>query len=169
MQFPRPTKEKKASEVSELRHYDVDCCSNASSIYGSSNPDPNAKVWFESDDINAQFLWNWMYFRLSLVCQQSVILGISHVNCVCSPCVRSDLIRRQMAGGFDHNMGVHKNKYIEEWTGRREITEQAFSVNSSNIISIILFTVVFPVGVYIGTKEELRYKGGRRYNFVFDN
>jgi hypothetical protein len=79
------------------------------------------------------------------------------------------LIRRQMAGGFDHNMGVQKNKYIEEWTGRREITEQAFSVNSSNIFSIILFAVVFPVGVFIGTKEELRHKGGRRYNSVFDN
>lgn len=72
-------------------------------------------------------------------------------------------------GGFDHKMGVHKNKYIEEWTGRREITEQEFTVNSSNIFSIIMFVIVFPVGVFFGTKAELRQKGGRRYNYVFDN
>jgi hypothetical protein len=77
--------------------------------------------------------------------------------------------RRQMAGGFDHKMGVHKNKYIEEWTGRREITEQAFTVNSSNIISIVMSVVVFPVVVFFATKAELRQKGGRRYNYVFDN
>jgi hypothetical protein len=74
-----------------------------------------------------------------------------------------------MAGGFDHKMGFHKNKYIEEWTGRREITEQGFSVNSSNIFSIIMSVVVFPVVVFVATKAELRQKGGRRYNYVFDN
>ena len=72
-------------------------------------------------------------------------------------------------GGFDHRMGVHKNKFVEEWTGRREITEQAFTVNSSNIVSILVFVIGFPVGVYYATKTELRHTGGRRYNNVFDN
>jgi hypothetical protein len=71
-------------------------------------------------------------------------------------------------GGMDHRMGVKKNKLIEEWTGRREITEQAFSVNASNVKALFLTCVVFPVGVFYFTKQELNDQGGRRYKQVFN-
>jgi len=74
-----------------------------------------------------------------------------------------------MAGGFDHRMSAHKNKFIEEWTGRREITELAFSVNSSNVVSIVVFCAIVPVGIFYATKSELQNHGGRRYNYVFKN
>jgi len=69
---------------------------------------------------------------------------------------------------MDPKMGVHKNKMIEEWTGRREITELEFSVNASNIKALFLTCIVFPVGVYFATKSELEQHGGRRYKQVFN-
>jgi hypothetical protein len=69
-----------------------------------------------------------------------------------------------MAGGpFPSNLGVKKNKYIEEWNGRREITEKAFNANGKTIPWIIFLGVVFPYSVYAITKDELQKTGGRRY------
>ena len=60
-------------------------------------------------------------------------------------------------------MNVHKNKYVEEWNGRREITEKAFEVNPSNLPAIFLCVFVFPYGIYHFTRKELIKQGDPRY------
>lgn len=72
--------------------------------------------------------------------------------------------RRGMAGGpYPANLGVKKNKYIEEWNGRREITEKSFRASGKTIPWIIALGVIFPYSVYATTKSELEKTGGRRY------
>ena len=39
-------------------------------------------------------------------------------------------------GAFNDTMHVRKNKFVEEWNGRREITEQAFEVNPDTLPAI---------------------------------
>lgn len=74
------------------------------------------------------------------------------------------LNRRGMAGGpYPANLGVKKNKFIEEWNGRREITEKSFRASGKTIPWIFGLTVIFPFGVYAITKDELEKTGGRRY------
>jgi len=69
-----------------------------------------------------------------------------------------------MAGGpYPANLGVKKNKFIEEWNGRREITEKSFNASGKNVPWIIFLGVFFPYGVYAITKDELKKTGGRRY------
>eukprot|EP00591_Stephanopyxis_turris_P012190 CAMPEP_0195528094 /NCGR_PEP_ID=MMETSP0794_2-20130614/30089_1 /TAXON_ID=515487 /ORGANISM="Stephanopyxis turris, Strain CCMP 815" /LENGTH=84 /DNA_ID=CAMNT_0040659155 /DNA_START=93 /DNA_END=347 /DNA_ORIENTATION=- len=76
--------------------------------------------------------------------------------------------KRNAGGGFSHKMGVHKNKMIEEWNGRREITEKAFSVNASNAASAVLWCAVVPVVFYKWTKAELEKTGGEHYRKAFE-
>ena len=66
-------------------------------------------------------------------------------------------------GPFTDAMHVKKNKYVEEWNGRREITEQTFEVGPSNIFQILFCCVVFPYGIYYMTRTELITKGDPRY------
>jgi len=69
-----------------------------------------------------------------------------------------------MAGGpFPYNLGVKKNKFIEEWNGRREITEKAFVAGGKNVPWIITLCLIFPYSVYAVSKDELSKTGGRRY------
>jgi hypothetical protein len=69
-----------------------------------------------------------------------------------------------MAGGpYPANLGVKKNKFVEEWNGRREITEKSFRASGKTIPWIISLVVIFPYGVYAITKDELQKTGGRRY------
>eukprot|EP00970_Alexandrium_tamarense_P008132 scaffold1548_cov237-Alexandrium_tamarense.AAC.33 len=65
-------------------------------------------------------------------------------------------------GPFTDAMHVKKNKYVEEWNGRREITEKAFTVNPNNLFSLVLCCVVIPYGVYDMTRRELVSKGDPR-------
>eukprot|EP00588_Corethron_pennatum_P001895 CAMPEP_0194297908 /NCGR_PEP_ID=MMETSP0169-20130528/59872_1 /TAXON_ID=218684 /ORGANISM="Corethron pennatum, Strain L29A3" /LENGTH=95 /DNA_ID=CAMNT_0039047835 /DNA_START=566 /DNA_END=853 /DNA_ORIENTATION=- len=53
--------------------------------------------------------------------------------------------RRHMGG---KGMDVQKNKYIEEWNGRREITEEVFYVNSKTIPTLLVTCVAFPYFCY---------------------
>ena len=62
-------------------------------------------------------------------------------------------------GPFTDAMHVKKNKYVEEWNGRREITEKAFTVNPNNLFSLVLCCVVIPYGVYDMTRRELNKNG----------
>jgi len=72
--------------------------------------------------------------------------------------------RRNMAGGgFTDKMHVQKNKFVEEWNGRREITEQAFEINPGNLFQIIMMVMVIPYGIYDATRRELFKKGDRRH------
>lgn len=66
-------------------------------------------------------------------------------------------------GPFCESMHVKKNKYVEEWNGRREITEKAFEVNPDTLPAIILCCLVFPFGVYSLTRRELIIKGDPRF------
>ena len=68
-------------------------------------------------------------------------------------------------GPFPHTdlMNVRKNKFVEEWNGRREITELAFEVNPDNLPSIIFCCLIFPYGIYYFTRKELIQKGDPRY------
>ena len=67
-------------------------------------------------------------------------------------------------GPFPHNLGVKKNKFIEEWNGRREITEKSFNASGKTVPWFIFLGVAFPYGVYSTTKSELRKTGGWRYD-----
>lgn len=62
---------------------------------------------------------------------------------------------------------VHKNKYIEELNGRREITEQGFVMNKKKAISAFIWVVLVPYGIYTATRNELKFKGDRRYKDLF--
>eukprot|EP00562_Extubocellulus_spinifer_P008871 CAMPEP_0178500870 /NCGR_PEP_ID=MMETSP0696-20121128/16635_1 /TAXON_ID=265572 /ORGANISM="Extubocellulus spinifer, Strain CCMP396" /LENGTH=94 /DNA_ID=CAMNT_0020129757 /DNA_START=29 /DNA_END=313 /DNA_ORIENTATION=- len=66
------------------------------------------------------------------------------------------------------NMGMGprwltKNKYVEEWNGRREITEKAFNASGANVANIVFYAVIVPLGVYWLGRSELQKKGDRRY------
>lgn len=77
---------------------------------------------------------------------------------------QSQLQRRGMAGGaFPAKLGVKKNKFVEEWNGRREITEKSFRVSGKTLPSILMLGVVFPFAVYAVCRDELQKTGGRRY------
>ena len=66
-------------------------------------------------------------------------------------------------GPFTDAMHVKKNKDVEEWNGRREITEKAFEVNPNNLPSIIFCCLILPYGIYHITRKELIQKGDPRY------
>lgn len=66
-------------------------------------------------------------------------------------------------GPFTDAMHVKKNKFVEEWNGRREITEQTFEVNPSNLPTILVMCLLIPYGIYSATRAELVRKGDPRY------
>ena len=69
-----------------------------------------------------------------------------------------------MGGGpFPYSLNVKKNKFVEEWNGRREITEKAFEADGSTVPWIITLCVVIPYGLYSVARDELSKTGGRRY------
>ncbi|KAL7546637.1 hypothetical protein ACHAWF_009972 [Thalassiosira exigua] len=72
--------------------------------------------------------------------------------------------RRKMGDGpFTDKMHIQKNKFVEEWNGRREITEKAFEVKPKNLPALILTCVLLPYGVYAMTRAELITKGDPRH------
>ena len=69
-----------------------------------------------------------------------------------------------MAGGpIPYSYKVKKNKYVEEWNGRREITEKSFTADVGKVASIFFYVVVLPYGIYTLTRSEFHSKGDRRY------
>jgi hypothetical protein len=69
-----------------------------------------------------------------------------------------------MAGGsFPESMNVHKNKFVEEWNGRREITELAFKVTPQNAPSVLFTCVLVPYFFYAQSKAEFQSRGDRHY------
>ena len=69
-----------------------------------------------------------------------------------------------MAGGpIPARYKVKKNKYVEEWNGRREITEKSFTVDPKMAANLLFYVVVLPYGVYTLTRSEFQSKGDRRY------
>jgi hypothetical protein len=69
-----------------------------------------------------------------------------------------------MAGGpIPARYKVKKNKYVEEWNGKREITEKTFTVDTTMAANLLLYVVVLPYGAYTLTRAEFQSKGDRRY------
>lgn len=68
-----------------------------------------------------------------------------------------------MAGGYPANMAVKKNKFVEEWNGKREITEKSFEVNFENLPILITYVMLVPYGIYTWTRSEFLSVGDRRY------
>ena len=73
-------------------------------------------------------------------------------------------VRRTMAGGpIPASYKVKKNKFVEEWNGRREITEKTFAPSGSEVASIFFYVAVIPYGLYSLMRAEFQAKGDRRY------
>lgn len=69
-----------------------------------------------------------------------------------------------MAGGpFPSGLNVKKNKFVEEWNGRREITEFNFYVTADKVPTILFMCFLFPYGIYAWTRSEFLNRGDRRY------
>ena len=69
--------------------------------------------------------------------------------------------RRGMAGGpIPARYKVTKNKFVEEWNGRREITEKAFVCDAKMAANLFLYVVALPYGAYVLTRSE--YDSTRR-------
>lgn len=60
-------------------------------------------------------------------------------------------------------MAVQKNKYLEEWNGKREITEKTFSIEFGDVPTFIMTLIVIPYGIYTWTRSEFKNRGDRRY------
>lgn len=61
---------------------------------------------------------------------------------------------------------LKKNKFVEEWNGRREITEKSFEAKPDNLHMFLLWGIGAPAGVYFWSRSELTAKGDRRYENV---
>jgi len=70
-----------------------------------------------------------------------------------------------MAGG-DPNMAVKKNKFIEEWNGRREITTESFELNFKDVPKFLMWIVIFPYSIYTAARTEFLASGERRYKDI---
>eukprot|EP00532_Pseudo-nitzschia_australis_P008398 CAMPEP_0168177478 /NCGR_PEP_ID=MMETSP0139_2-20121125/8480_1 /TAXON_ID=44445 /ORGANISM="Pseudo-nitzschia australis, Strain 10249 10 AB" /LENGTH=73 /DNA_ID=CAMNT_0008096541 /DNA_START=325 /DNA_END=546 /DNA_ORIENTATION=- len=69
-----------------------------------------------------------------------------------------------MAGGpISARYKVTKNKFVEEWNGRREITEKIWECDPKMAANLFLYVVVIPFGFYTITRGEFQSKGDRRY------
>jgi hypothetical protein len=68
-----------------------------------------------------------------------------------------------MAGGFSSDLKVKKNKFVEEWNGKREITEKSFEVQQGTLPVILVTLILIPYGIYSLTRAEFVSSGHRRY------
>ena len=71
-----------------------------------------------------------------------------------------------MAGGFPADMAVKKNKFMEEWNGQREITDQTFSIDFSEAPTLIVFVILVPYGIYTWCRSEFINGTDRRYKDI---
>mmetsp|Transcript_28363 Transcript_28363/g.31863 ORF Transcript_28363/g.31863 Transcript_28363/m.31863 type:complete len:111 (+) Transcript_28363:161-493(+) len=72
--------------------------------------------------------------------------------------------RRPMAGGpISGRYKVTKNKFVEEWNGKRELKEQEFVCDSKMASNLFVYLGVIPFGAYVLTRSEFQSKGDRRY------
>jgi hypothetical protein len=76
-----------------------------------------------------------------------------------------------MAGAFPARMAVKKNPFVEEWNGKREITEKTFKVGFAEVPTLVFYLMVLPYGAYAWSRAEFlnRVKGGDdpRYKELF--
>jgi hypothetical protein len=63
-------------------------------------------------------------------------------------------------------MAVKKNKFMEEWNGKREITEKTFTVDFDGAPILVLYLMIIPYGIYTWTRSEFLSGGDRRYKEI---
>jgi hypothetical protein len=68
--------------------------------------------------------------------------------------------------GYPASYGVKKNKYVEEWNGKREITEKTFGIEFNSAPTLFFYLVVVPYGIYTWSRSELINSGDRRYQDI---
>jgi hypothetical protein len=69
---------------------------------------------------------------------------------------------RTMAA-FPARMAVKKNIFIEEWNGKREITNLDFVVDFKAAPMVIFYCMILPYGVYTWSRSEFKSRGDRHY------
>ena len=52
-------------------------------------------------------------------------------------------------------MDVKKNKHVEEWNGKREITEKTFEFDSTSVPWLLGTMLAFPAFVWYWTADEM--------------
>jgi hypothetical protein len=65
---------------------------------------------------------------------------------------------------YPGDMAVHKNKYIEEWNGAREVTEEKFQFTWENAPTVFLSGFGFPFLVYWVTRSDLKQNGDYHFD-----
>jgi hypothetical protein len=103
---------------------------------------------------------------LFLVCLSPVLMFVVSLFASLFYLSPADILnrRRAMAGGPIPQMyKVKKSKFVEEWNGRREITEKSFEATESMVAKVFFYVVVIPYGIYTLTRSEFQNKGDRRY------
>jgi len=78
--------------------------------------------------------------------------------------------RRTLSVGFSkvsttQSRGIHKNKYLEEWTGLRENKYKSFKFDKTNIPSIVFWVGIFPGGLFLLILNAENDNGNRTYKF----
>lgn len=71
-----------------------------------------------------------------------------------------------MAGGFPPSMAVKKNIHMEEWNGKREMTEQTFEIGYADVPMLIFYGILVPYGVYTATRTEFLSGDDTRYHDI---
>lgn len=66
-----------------------------------------------------------------------------------------------MAGGFTSRMAAKKNKYIEEWNGKRELVNRPL-----NLPVLGFYVLLLPFSVYLLMRSEFKSRGDRRYKDI---
>ncbi|GAB5370262.1 hypothetical protein AAMO2058_001477400 [Amorphochlora amoebiformis] len=67
--------------------------------------------------------------------------------------------RSQLRGSANDPYAVKKNKWVETNAGQRDFLNESFSL-SSNIVRVVTFCVLVPVGMYKCIKAEQNYLYG---------
>jgi hypothetical protein len=77
-------------------------------------------------------------------------------------------IRRTFAKkGFPADFAVKKNIFIEEWNGKREITNLTFKFRAEDIPTFLFLIILFPYGLYTVARMDLHNGGDRRFKELF--
>lgn len=71
-----------------------------------------------------------------------------------------------MAGAYPADMAVKKNIFLEEWNGKREITNLTFHVSSNEVPTLMLYLMVVPFGIYKWCRSEFVNGTDRRYKDI---
>ena len=71
-----------------------------------------------------------------------------------------------MAGGFPPNWRVKKNMFMEEWNGKREVSDKIFEFDSNAVPTFVFGLIVFPVGLYYMARWEFQKRDPRRFKDV---